>query len=133
MKKKLKEFLDNITSDRKREDTKKLVKIMEEESGYKANLHGKIIGFGLYHYVYDSGREGDGIVTGLSPRQQYISIYIMPGFSKYQKDLEKLGKHRTAKCCLYINKLADVDEKVLRKIVRNSVKEMQKRHECRKA
>lgn len=133
MKKNLKEFIDNIASDRKREDTKTLVKIMEEESGYKANLNGKIIGFGLYHYVYETGREGDGIVTGLSPRQQYLSIYIMPGFSKYQKDLEKLGKHRIAKCCLYINKLADVDEKVLRRIVKKSVLEMQKKYECRKS
>jgi len=131
MKKNIKEFIDNIARERKREDTKILVKIMEEESGYKANLHGKIIGFGLYHYVYETGREGDGIVTGLSPRQQYISIYIMPGFSKYQKDLEKLGKHRTAKCCLYINKLTDVDEKVLRRIIKKSVVDMKKKHECR--
>ncbi|GAB1267662.1 hypothetical protein NBRC116493_09150 [Aurantivibrio infirmus] len=133
MKKNIKEYLDSIKGEQKKIDSKKLVKLMEEESGYKAVLHGKIIGFGLYHYVYDSGREGDGIVTGFSPRQSYISIYIMPGFSKYKNQLEKLGKHRIAKCCLYINKLSDVDEKILRKIIKSSVVEMKRKYSCRQA
>lgn len=133
MKKDLREFIAAIDNDTKRNDSKTLVKIMEEESGYKAALCGKIVGFGIYHYVYDSGREGDAIVTGFSPRQQYLSVYIMPGFSKYQKDLEKLGKHKTAKSCLYINKLADVNEKILRKIIRSSVVEMKKKYTCRES
>ncbi len=128
MKKVLREFISNIDHDVKRQDSSSLVKIMEDESGYKAELHGKIVGFGQYHYKYESGREGDAIVTGFSPRKQYIVVYIMPGFSKYQKDLDKLGKHKASKSCLYINKLADVDEKVLRRIIKRSVNDMKKKY-----
>lgn len=131
MKRDVREFLNEIEKEQKQKDCKTLVIIMEEESGYKAALRGKIIGFGLYHYKYDSGREGDAIVTGFSPRAQNITVYIMPGFSDYQKELKALGKHKSSKSCLYINKLADIDEKVLRKIVKHSVKVMQKRYECR--
>lgn len=131
MKKELIEYLNKIERDVKREDCFRLVQIMEEESGYKAMLGGKIVGFGIYRYVYESGREGDAIVTGFAPRSQDISIYIMPGFSKYEKDLEVLGKHKSAKCCLYIRKLADIDEKVLRRIIRDSVKVMKQKYECR--
>jgi hypothetical protein len=131
MNKAVREFLNNIEKESKREDCKALLKIMEEESGYKAALNGSIIGFGQYHYKYESGREGDWFVTGFSPRAQNLSIYIMPGFEDYRQDLEKLGKHKTAKSCLYINKLADINEKVLRKIIRHSVKVMQKRYPCK--
>ena len=133
MKRDVREFLNNIEKESKRDDCKALVKIMEEESGYKAALHGAIIGFGRYHYKYESGREGDSSVVAFSPRAQNITLYIMPGFSDYQKELEKLGKHKSAKSCLYINKLADVDEKILRKIIKHSVGVMQKRYECRAA
>lgn len=130
MKADLKHYLTAIENKAKRDDSLALVKIMEEESGFKAALCGRIVGFGLYHYVYDSGREGDAIVTGFLPGSQHFSLYIMPGFSDFTKELEKLGKHKTAKCCLYIRKLADVDEKVLRKIIKRSVIAMKKRHEC---
>jgi len=133
MKNDLKELISEIENETKKKDASRLVKIMEEEAGYKAALHDKIIGFGLYHYKYESGREGDAIVTGFSPRKQNITIYIMPGFSKYGKELEKLGKHRSSKSCLYINKLADIDEKVLRNIVKDSVGAMKKKYECRSA
>lgn len=126
----LKHYLAAIKHDTMRKDAAALVKIMEEESGYKAALCGRIVGFGLYHYVYDSGREGDAIVTGFLPGAQHFSLYIMPGFSDFTKELENLGKHKTAKCCLYIRKLADVDEKVLRKIIKRSVITMKKRYEC---
>lgn len=129
----LKAYINRIDSDAKREDCFSLVKIMEEESGYDASLHGRIVGFGVHHYVYDSGREGDAIVTGFLPRTQDISIYIMPGFSDYRAELEALGKHKTAKCCLYIRKLADIDEQVLRRIIRHSVKVIQQTHPCRNA
>ena len=133
MKKDLRDFLNNIEKESKRDDSKALVKIMAQESGYKARLHGKIIGFGQYHYKYDSGREGDAIVTGFSPRAQNITIYIMPGFSDYQKELESLGKHKSSKSCLYINKLSDINEKSLRKIIKHSVQVMKKRYECQDA
>ena len=131
MKKDLSQFLNSIEKEAKRKDCKALVKIMEQESGYKPALHGKIIGFGLYHYKYDSGREGDAIVTGFSPRSQNITIYIMPGFSEYQSELNTLGKHKSSKSCLYINKLDDIDEAVLRKLINHSVQVMKGRYECR--
>lgn len=130
MKKEVKAFVDEITNEKKKSDTLKLLSIMEQESGYKAAMQGSIIGFGRYHYKYESGREGDSSVVAFSPRKQNITLYIMPGFSHYEKELEKLGKHKTAKSCLYINKLEDVDEKILRKIISHSVKVMQKKYEC---
>lgn len=131
MKKEVKSFIEKIEHERKRSDSFKLVEIMEQESGYKADLQGSIVGFGRYHYQYESGRQGDSWVVAFSPRKQNISIYIMPGFSEYDGELKKLGKHKTAKSCLYINKLDDVDETVLRKIIAHSVKVMQKRYECK--
>lgn len=133
MKHDLRDFLNSIENDAKRNGCKSLVKIMEQESGYKGALHGKIVGFGMYHYKYESGREGDAIVVGFSPRSQNITIYIMPGFSEYEKELQLLGKHKSSKSCLYVNKLSDIDEKVLRKIVKHSVQVMKKRYECRDA
>lgn len=83
-----------------------------------------IVGFGSYHYKYDSGREGDMPVTGFAPRKQSLTLYIMPGFDAYEDLLSKLGKHKTGKSCLYINKLADVDMDVLRELVKQSVEAM---------
>ncbi|MFN3165131.1 MAG: DUF1801 domain-containing protein, partial [Pseudohongiellaceae bacterium] len=94
-------------------------------------LHGTMIGFGMYHYKYASGREGDWFVTGFAPRKRNMTVYIMPGFSDYEKELATIGKHKSAKSCLYFNKLTDLDEKVLRKMVRHSVKTMQNRYPCR--
>ncbi|MCO5207271.1 MAG: DUF1801 domain-containing protein, partial [Anaerolineae bacterium] len=79
-----------------------------------------IVGFGTYHYKYASGREGDWFVTGFSPRKQNMTLYIMPGFEQYNDLLSKLGKHKTGKSCLYINKLDDVDLDVLRELVAQS-------------
>jgi len=133
MKKAVKEFISKVENETRKSDATRLVKIMEEESGYKATLHDNIIGFGSYHYKYDSGREGDSIVTGFSPRKQNLTVYVMPGFSTFQKELETLGKHKSSKVCLYINKLSDIDEKVFRKIIKNSVQIMQKKYKCKNA
>ena len=133
MKRDLRDFINSIENETKRNGCKSLIKIMEEESGYKAALHGKIVGFGIYHYKYDSGREGDAIVVGFSPKSQNITIYIMSGFSDYEKELKQLGKHKSSKSCLYVNKLADIDEKVLRKVIKHSVQVMKNRYECRGA
>jgi hypothetical protein len=133
MKKAVRDFLKNLESDSQHEDSFTLIRLMEEESGYQAALHGTMIGFGMYHYKYASGREGDWFVTGFAPRKRNMTVYIMPGFSDYGKDLAKLGKHKTAKSCLYFKQLADLDERVLRKIVRHSVKSMQKKYSCRAA
>ena len=98
-------------------------------SGYPARLWGdSIVGFGQYHYRYASGREGDWPLSGFSPRKQYMSIYIMPGFDDYADLLSRLGKHRHTISCLYINKLDDIDRDVLRKLVDRSIRDMEKRH-----
>lgn len=126
-------YLDSLKNEARREDSERLLKIFAEESGYKAKLHGSMIGFGMYHYKYDSGREGDFFVTGFAPRAQHLALYIMPGFAQFQKELDQLGKHKTARSCLYIKRLSDVDEKVLRRIISKSVKIMNKTYPCRAA
>ncbi len=128
MKSDIKKFIDKIDSPKKKADAVALLELMENASGFTPYLSGSIIGFGQYHYKYDSGREGDSCVTGFSPRKSSISIYIVPGFDAYEKDLAKLGKHKTSVSCLYINKLADVDTKVLARIVKHSVGVMKKRY-----
>lgn len=131
MKKAIRDHLNSLENEQQRQDCLALIKLMEEETGYSAALHGTMIGFGMYHYKYASGREGDWFVTGFAPRKRNMTVYIMPGFSGYEKELAKIGKHKTAKSCLYFKQLADLDEKVLRKMVRHSVKTMQKKYPCR--
>jgi hypothetical protein len=86
-----------------------------------------IIGFGSYHYKYASGREGDFFLTGFSPRKQSLTLYIISGFKRYDELMKKLGKHKTGSSCLYINKLEDVDMKVLKTLITESVKYMKKK------
>lgn len=130
MKKQILEYISTIESERRRSDSEVLLELIEKESGYTPCMHGSMIGFGKYHYKYDSGREGDSFVTGFSPRKNNIAVYIMTGFSGYQETLDNLGKHKVGKSCLYINNLADIDLMELRKLVRLSVKDMQDKYEC---
>ena len=124
------EFLNGIENRTRREDGLAMLDLMREVTGEEARMWGgSIVGFGSYHYVYESGREGDAMLTGFSPRKQNLAIYVMPGFSAYDSLLDKLGKHKTGKSCLYINKLADVDLKVLRTLVRRSVQVMRKKYD----
>ena len=100
---------------------------MSEITGEPAEMWGgSIIGFGSYHYVYESGREGDWFLTGFAPRKQSLTLYIMPGFEHYDDLLARLGKHKIGRSCLYINKLADVDMDVLRELVAESVSHMRR-------
>jgi hypothetical protein len=123
------EFLNGIENRTRREDGLAMLDLMREVTGEEARMWGgSIVGFGSYHYVYESGREGDAMLTGFSPRRQNLAIYVMPGFSAYDSLLDKLGKHKTGKSCLYINKLADVDLKVLKTLVRRSVQVMRKKY-----
>lgn len=88
-----------------------------------------IIGYGTYHYKSErSSQEGDWMMTGFSPRKQNLTIYIIPGFDSYQKDLAKLGKHKTSVSCLYINKLSDVDINVLKQIITDAYSKMKKQY-----
>jgi hypothetical protein len=120
-------FLNGVENERKREDSLKILNLMEKATGMEAKMWGdSIVGFGTYHYQYASGREGDWFLTGFSPRKQNLTLYIMSGFNEYESLLDQLGKHKTGKSCLYINKLADVDLDVLKELVIRSVEHMQK-------
>ena len=115
------EFLESIENSRRRADGLAILAMMRQITGLEPEMWGpSIIGFGDYHYKYDSGREGDFFLTGFSPRKQNLTLYIMGGLEGREDLLEKLGKHRTGAACLYINKLADVDTDVLRQLIRIS-------------
>ncbi len=126
------EFINRIDDKQKRSDVKRIAAMMREATGSRAKMWGSsIIGFGSYHYKYASGREGDFMVTGLSPRKQAVTVYIMPGFGQFQPLMQKLGKYKTGKSCLYIKRLSDVDEKVLQRLIVASVKYMRQNYETR--
>src|SRR3984885_7953002 len=115
-------FIATLDDDAKRADAKALVKLMRSESGEKPRMWGpSIIGFGSYHYSYDSGREGDMPVIAFSPRKAAIVLYGVSRPDGSAALLKKLGKHSMGKGCVYIKKLADVDQAVLKKIVANAV------------
>ncbi len=116
-------FLTAVTPDQKRQDAFALLEMMERLSGYTAKMWGpSIIGFGQYHYKYASGREGDFMRIGFSPRKANISLYIIAGFEQHKDLLDQLGKHKTGKSCLYINHLRDIKPKVLEQLI---VKELE--------
>ena len=118
-------FLKGVKDERVREDCYKILEIMQKATKAEPKMWGtSIIGFGSYRYKYASGREGDWMLTGFSPRKQNLTLYIMPGFDEYENMLKELGKHTTGKSCLYIKKLEDVNTKVLKKLVTQSVKKM---------
>ena len=115
-------FIDALTDETKRADAKALVKLMQSATGEKPKMWGpSIIGFGSYHYKYETGREGDMPLAGFSPRKAATVLYSVAGSSDSEALLAKLGKHTTGKGCLYIKKLADVDQKVLEALVVKSV------------
>lgn len=112
-------FINSIEDKDKKEDARKLLKIFKEVTKQKAKMWGSsIIGFGKIHYRYESGREGDFMATGFSPRKKDFSLYISSGFEKRQNLLKKLGRHKTGKACLYISALSDIDVNVLKEIIR---------------
>ena len=116
------QFIENVEHPKRKEDAKVLNKLMIEITGEKPKMWGpSIIGYGSYHYKYASGQEGDWMTVGFSPRKASLSLYIMSGFTKYTHLLAKLGKFKTGKSCLYINKLEDVDMEVLKEIIQESV------------
>ena len=122
-------FIDALADPARRADSKTLVNLMQTATGEKPKLWGpSIIGFGSYHYKYDSGREGDAPLIGFSPRKAATVLYHVTGFSDSEALLAKLGKHTTGKGCLYIKKLADVDQKVLEALVVKSVAAIRSRH-----
>lgn len=122
-------YIDSIDNKGRAEDARVLLEMMTEITGEPARMWGSsIIGFGEYHYEYESGREGDHMLTGFAPRKANMVVYIMPGFKPYQKLLDKLGKYKTGASCLYLGRLSGVDTKVLKQIVDRSVKDMKKKY-----
>lgn len=122
-------YLNSIEDKRKRADAKKVAAMMRKATGKQARMWGAaIVGFDSYHYKYASGREGDWLLVGFSPRKQNLVVYIMPGFDEFPKLMKKLGKFKTGKSCLYLNKLDDVDHDVLQNLIDQSVKLMRKRY-----
>ncbi len=120
-------FLKSITDDQKRRDCFTLLEIMKQVTKTQAKMWGSsIVGFGSYHYRYESGREGDWFLTGFSPRKQSLTLYIMAGFEQYDELLTKLGKHTTGKSCLYVKRLEDIDLPTLKNLIRQSVRHMTK-------
>ena len=126
------EFSAGIDDRQQRADVKKVAAMMRRATGKRAKMWGaSIVGYGSYHYKYASGRDGDFMITGFSPRKQALTVYIMPGFSSFKKLMEKLGKYKTGKSCLYIKHLSDIDENVLEKLITESVRHMRKRYETK--
>ena len=118
-------FLSQVEPDRRREDGQVLLSLFQQVTGFDPVMWGpSIIGYGRYHYVYDSGHEGDYLATGFSPRKANLSIYIMPGYQDYSSILARLGKHKMGKSCLYVNKLADIDLDVLEELIRAGLKDL---------
>ena len=122
-------FLNAIDDKERRRDCKKVAAMMRAATGKRAKMWGaSIVGFGRYHYKYASGREGDFMITGFSPRAQALTLYIMPGFKQFEPLMHKLGKYKTGKSCLYIKRLSDVDESVLQRLIEGSVRHMRKKY-----
>lgn len=120
-------FVNSIEDKRKRADIKKVSAMMRKATGERAKMWGtSIVGFGEYHYKYASGREGDFMLVGFSPRKNEMTLYIVAGFTKFDRLMKKLGKYRTGKSCLYIKRLSDIDESVLQELIDQSVAYMRK-------
>ena len=123
------DFLNSVENERRKTDGFTLLQMMKEVTRDAPSMWGPtIIGFGEYHYKYASGREGDWFKVGFSPRKQNMSLYLMNNYDRYTEILEKLGKHKTSKACLYINKLADVDLDVLRELITASFAYMNEKY-----
>jgi hypothetical protein len=119
-------FVTALPDEKKRKDSLALLEMLRQVTGEQPRIWGdSIVGFGSYHYTYASGREGDWFVTGFSPRKQNLTLYVMGGFEQHADLLAGLGKHKLGKGCLYINKLQDVDQEVLRQLLAAAVAQAQ--------
>ncbi len=116
------DFLNTIENSKRKSDCFTVLELMKSCTNSEPVMWGpSIVGFGTYHYKYESGREGDFMLTGFSPRKQNLTLYIMSGFSKHPELMEKLGKYKTGKSCLYINNLDHINLKVLEELIKKSI------------
>ena len=121
-------FIATVEGDQRRKDCRELVTLMRDITGQPPKMWGSsIVGFDKYHYRYESGREGDSLLTGFSPRKQELVLYLGPGLDN-KKLMAKLGKHKVGKGCLYVKTLDDIDRTVLRALVAESVAAMRQRY-----
>ncbi len=120
-------FLDCVEHPTRAADAKVLEQLFRRVTGFQPQMWGpSIVGYGQYHYKYKTGREGDFLATGFSPRKANLSIYIMPGYQDYSEILSRLGKHKTGASCLYVNKLADIDLSVLEELIKAGLADLDK-------
>ena len=123
------DFIASVEPEKRRDEARILVDLFRRVTGWEPVMWGPaIVGFGQYHYKYESGREGDFLATGFSPRKAKLSIYVMPGYTDYSEILSRLGKHGMGKSCLYINKLADIDLDVLGELIAAGVRDLSKKY-----
>jgi hypothetical protein len=123
------DFLNQVEDEARRRDCFDILELMREVTGEEPAMWGpSIVGFGSYRYKYASGHEGEWMLIGFSPRKRDLTLYIMSGFEAYDSLLAKLGKFKTGKACLYINKLEDVDLPTLRELVKQSAQHMAETH-----
>jgi hypothetical protein len=116
------DFLNSVENEKRKVDSFTVLELMKSITNAEPSMWGTaIIGFGSYRYTYASGREGDWFLVGFSPRKQSLTLYIMSGFSKYEEILSRLGKYKTGKSCLYINKIEDIDIVVLEELIVSSI------------
>lgn len=130
---KVSDYLDQIADPQRQEDCRKIHDMMLDIVGETPKIWGSklssgIVGFGEYHYKYDSGREGDALRLGFANRAQNISVYIMPGYQDFSDELSRLGKHKIGKACLYIKRLRDIDEVVLREMLVKGLRIMDEKY-----
>lgn len=122
-------FIAAIDDPDRRKDCTRIAEIMARATGAPATMWGEsMVGFGNYHYRYASGREGDWFLTGFAPRKGSLSLYVMPGFDRFDSLMRDLGKYKTGKSCLYIKRLADIDEAVLVELINESVAWMREQY-----
>ena len=120
-------FVENIKDEDQRNDARTLLAMMARVTGEEPQMWGSsIVGFGSYHYVYATGREGDWCVTGFSPRKDSLTVYVLPGLHMQQANLRKLGKVTTGKSCIYIKRLSDVHMPTLEKMVKQAGTDIKK-------
>lgn len=126
-------YVDAIADEQRREDCRALIAVLTRVTKCEPKMWGAgIVGFGSYHYRYASGHEGDAPLAGFSSRKAAISVYVMAGFAGSDSLLAQLGKHKVAKACLYVKRLADIDLKVLQKLASGSVAEMKRRYPAKR-
>lgn len=122
-------FLESISDDKKRADCTTVCRIMEKLTGSEPKMWGaSMVGFGSYHYKYDSGHEGDWFLAGFSPRKANLTLYLMAGYEHFPELMKRLGKYKTGKSCIYINKLEDINMEVLEELIASSVKRSKETH-----